>query len=141
MIYSVDDSGSSAVPDDRCHIAATAGVAGHGDRVHTVTPPGRTGPDFTELGAGEIGGLTLVSCLYKWSSAVLISTDVTLSGGADDWCGSSRCGKFEQGQTRRELTLTGGALPKNVFFGQVRTWSLVGTTRTLKESYWPEMTP
>jgi hypothetical protein len=45
---------------------------------------GRTRPNFTELGAGQIGGLTLVAGLYKWSSDVLISSDVTLSGGPND---------------------------------------------------------
>jgi hypothetical protein len=45
---------------------------------------GRTLPDFTELGMGQIGGLTLAPGLYKWSSDVLISSDVTLDGGPDD---------------------------------------------------------
>jgi hypothetical protein len=45
---------------------------------------GRTLPDFTELGAGEIGGLTLAPGLYKWGTSVLVSTDVTLSGGPND---------------------------------------------------------
>jgi len=41
---------------------------------------GRPLPDEVELGAGEIGGLTLVPGLYKWGSGVSITTDVTLSG-------------------------------------------------------------
>jgi len=45
---------------------------------------GRANPDFVELGAGNIGGLTLTPGLYKWSSAVVIPTDVTISGGPDD---------------------------------------------------------
>ena len=45
---------------------------------------GRVAPDFTELGAGEIGGLTLIPGLYKWATGLSISTDVTLSGGPDD---------------------------------------------------------
>ncbi|HBF47062.1 MAG TPA: hypothetical protein DDW91_11555, partial [Shewanella frigidimarina] len=45
---------------------------------------GRTLPDYTELGAGDISGMTLEPGLYKWSSGVLISTDVTLSGSAND---------------------------------------------------------
>ena len=45
---------------------------------------GRPSPDFIELGAGEIGGLTLAPGLYKWGTGVLISKDVTLSGGPDD---------------------------------------------------------
>ncbi|MEO8098479.1 MAG: ice-binding family protein [Acidobacteriota bacterium] len=43
---------------------------------------GRTIPDFTELGAGNISGRTLLPGLYKWSTGVLIdNTGVTLTGG------------------------------------------------------------
>jgi hypothetical protein len=44
----------------------------------------RTLPDATELGAaGEIGGLTIYPGLYKWSTAVNISTDITLDAKGD----------------------------------------------------------
>lgn len=45
---------------------------------------GRTLPDHTELGAGDISGMTLAPGLYKWGTSVLINTDVTLAGGPDD---------------------------------------------------------
>jgi hypothetical protein len=45
---------------------------------------GRTLPTATELGAGNIGGMTLAPGLYKWSTDVSIPTNVTLSGDADD---------------------------------------------------------
>ena len=46
---------------------------------------GRISPSvINELGAGAIGGMTLAPGLYKWSTGVLIATDVTLSGGAND---------------------------------------------------------
>ena len=45
---------------------------------------GRTLPDFTELGAGNIDGMTLVPGLYKWGTGVSIPTDVTLSGGPNE---------------------------------------------------------
>jgi hypothetical protein len=38
---------------------------------------GRSKPDFTELGAGNIGGMTLIPGLYKWGTGVKIPTDVT----------------------------------------------------------------
>ncbi|MBA3017423.1 MAG: DUF3494 domain-containing protein, partial [Desulfobacteraceae bacterium] len=45
---------------------------------------GRTLPDATELGAGDISGMTLAPGLYKWGTGVLItSVGVTLSGGAN----------------------------------------------------------
>jgi hypothetical protein len=46
---------------------------------------GRTLPDHTELGAGDITGMNLAPGLYKWSTGVLISAGgVTLTGGAND---------------------------------------------------------
>lgn len=42
---------------------------------------GRTLPDATELGTGNISGLTLVPGLYKWGTGVLINDDVILKGG------------------------------------------------------------
>jgi hypothetical protein len=76
---------------------------------------GRTLPDFTELGAGEIGGLTLVPGLYKWGTDVLITTDVTLNGGPNDvWIFQISGGITQASATR--VILTGGALPKNIFW-------------------------
>src|SRR5471032_3150673 len=45
---------------------------------------GRITPDFTELGTGNIGGMTLIPGLYKWGTGVFVPTDVTLSGGPND---------------------------------------------------------
>ena len=76
---------------------------------------GRTLPDFTELGAGEIGGLTLVPGLYKWGTDVLITTDVTLNGGPNDvWIFQISGGITQASATK--VILTGGALPKNIFW-------------------------
>jgi hypothetical protein len=45
---------------------------------------GRSNPNFLNLGAGNIGGKTLKSGLYKFTSAVVIPTDVTISGSSTD---------------------------------------------------------
>lgn len=45
---------------------------------------GRSLPDATELGAGNISGLTITPGLYKWGSGVLFTSEVTLSGGPND---------------------------------------------------------
>jgi hypothetical protein len=87
---------------------------------------GRTIPDFTGLGAGEIGGLTLVPGLYKWGTDVLISSDVTLNGGPNDVWIFQIAGKITQANGTK-IHLTGGALAANVFwqaFGDVT----IGTT-------------
>jgi hypothetical protein len=87
---------------------------------------GRTTPDFTELGAGQIGGLTLVPGLYKWGTDVLISSDVTLSGGPNDVWVFQIAGKITQANGTK-IHLTGGALAANVFWQAFGDVSL-GTT-------------
>jgi hypothetical protein len=76
---------------------------------------GRPTPDFTELGSGDISGLTLVPGLYKWGTGVLISTDVTLNGGPNDVWIFQISGGITQASGARVL-LAGGALPKNIFW-------------------------
>lgn len=76
---------------------------------------GRLSPDFTELGAGEVGGLALAPGLYKWSTNLMLSTDVTLSGGPDDVWIFQVAGKLNQANSTR-VTLAGGALAKNIFW-------------------------
>lgn len=76
---------------------------------------GRVTPAFVELGAGEIGGLTLVPGLYKWTSAVTVTTDVTLSGAANDVWIFQIAGDLTVADTKRMIVL-GNARPKNVFW-------------------------
>ena len=87
---------------------------------------GRVFPDFTELGAGEIGGLTLQPGLYKWATGLLITTDVTLTGGPDDVWIFQVAGTMNQANGTR-ITLAGGARPKNIFW-QVAGAVTLGTT-------------
>ena len=86
---------------------------------------GRLSPDFTELGAGEIGGLTLAPGLYKWATGLLITTDVTLSGGPNDVWIFQVAGTLNQANSTR-VTLAGGALAKNIFW-QVAGAVTIGT--------------
>jgi len=84
----------------------------------------------TELGAGNIGGMTLAPGVYKWSSGLLLPSDVTLSGSSTDlWI-------FEIAKTLTvsdgaKVTLAGGALPQNVFW-QVAGAVDIGTTAHLE---------
>src|SRR5450759_2467465 len=87
---------------------------------------GRTLPDFTELGTGEIGGLTLVPGLYKWGTDVSISTDVTLSGGPNDVWIFQIAGTLNEAAGKK-VTLIGGALPQNVFWQSAGAVA-IGTT-------------
>lgn len=83
-------------------------------------------PDFTEVGAGNIGGMTLPAGTYKWGTGVLIPTDVTLNGGANDVWIFQIAGGITQASAAR-VVLTGGALPKNIFW-QVADVVDIGTT-------------
>lgn len=91
---------------------------------------GRSLPDFTELGAGNISGLTLVPGLYKWGTGVLAVTDVTLSGGANDIWIFQVAENLIVGNAVT-FTLSGGALAKNVFW-QVAGQATLGTTSSFK---------
>src|ERR1035437_395715 len=83
---------------------------------------GRTAPaPITELGAGNIAGMTLTPGLYKWSTGVTIPSDVTLSGGANDvWIFQIAQGLTVSSATK--VNLSGGAQASNVF------WAVAGAT-------------
>jgi hypothetical protein len=76
---------------------------------------GLTLPDYTELGSGYIGGMTLASGLYKWSSGVTISTDVTLSGSPNDVWIFQIAGNLSIA-TSTSVLLSGGAQARNIFW-------------------------
>ena len=54
-----------------------------GDMELAFTDAAGRAPDVTELGAGNIGGMTLAPGVYKWGTGLLIPTDVTLSRQRD----------------------------------------------------------
>jgi hypothetical protein len=82
--------------------------------------------DYTELATGNIGGMTLPPAVYKWSTGVIIPTDVVLSGGPNDvWIFEIAQDLVMSSGTR--ITLSGGALPQNVFW-QVFGIVDIGTT-------------
>jgi Ice-binding-like len=122
-VYTVD-----AVGPLPCKVTdATLLTAAVGDMEFAYTDAaGRTSPNFTELGAGEIGGLTLAPGLYKWGTNVSISTDVTLSGGPNDVWIFQVAGTLKEANAKR-VTLAGGALAKNIFW-QVAGVVTIGTT-------------
>jgi hypothetical protein len=114
-IFGVDaayvGNGNQACYSDDMTLAGNAVL----DEGTAFTDAAGRAPDYTELGAGNIGGLNLAPATYKWSTGVLIPSDVTLTGGANDvWI-------FEiaQGLTVNSgvhITLAGGALAKNIFW-------------------------
>lgn len=87
---------------------------------------GRPTPDFLALGTGNIGGKTLTPGLYKWTNTVTVPSNVTISGGADDVWIFQVAGNLTVSNAVN-VTLTGGAQAKNIFWQVAGTVSL-GTT-------------
>ena len=87
-------------------------------------------PDYTELGAGNIGGRNLGPATYKWGTGLSIPTNVTLTGGANDvWIF-----QIAQGLSVApgvQIILAGGALPQNIFWATFAAADL-GTTSKFK---------
>jgi len=72
-------------------------------------------PDFLNLAAGAIGGLTLEPGLYKWTSTVTIPTNVTLAGSADAVWIFQVSGDLKL-SAAKQMILSGGARAANVFW-------------------------
>jgi hypothetical protein len=83
-------------------------------------------PDYTELASGDISGYNLSPATYKWGTGVMINSNLTLTGGANDvWIF-----QIAQGITVAsgvQVILAGGALAKNIFWPTSGVASL-GTT-------------
>jgi len=97
-----------------------------GDMQLAFTSAAARAPDLTELNDGNIGGMTLLSGVYKWGTSVLIPTSITLDGNATDvWI--FQIANDLNVSNGVNVTLAGGALPKNVFW-QVSGAVSIGTT-------------
>lgn len=97
-----------------------------GDMDTAFTDAAGRAPNVTELGAGNISGMTLGVGVYKWSTGLLLATDVYLNGSATDVF------IFEVAQSVTvdsavKIHLTGGAIASNVFW-QVSGQVNIGTT-------------
>jgi hypothetical protein len=123
IIYTVDAAGPLPCrTTNATYLTAAIGDMG----IAYSDAAGRSIPDSTELGAGQIGGLTLAPGLYKWSSNVLISNSVTLSGEPNDVWIFQIAGELNQASATKVI-LAGGALSKNIFW-QVASGVAIGTT-------------
>ena len=86
-----------------------------GDMQLAFTDAAGRAPDVTELGAGNVGGMTLERGVYKWGTGLPIPTDVTLKGSATDvW--TSRLPRISRSAARRKSYSPAARLPKNVFW-------------------------
>ena len=69
----------------------------------------------TNVGAGTLTSLTLTRGVYEWGTAVTIPTNLTLNGSATDVWILKVAGTLDMAAAKNVI-LTGGALPKNVFW-------------------------
>jgi hypothetical protein len=97
-----------------------------GDMELAFTDAAGRAPDVVELGAGNIGGMTITPGVYKWGTALLIPSNVTLTGKTTDvWI-------FQIAQNLTvsnavKIVLADGARSKNIFW-QVAGYVDLGTT-------------
>ena len=111
-IYTVDAAGPLPC---RLTDATRLGIAVLDMQAAYTDAAGRINPDFLNLGAGNIGGLTLTPGLYKWTSALIIPADVTISGGPDDVFIFQVDGTMIM-SSAVIVTLSGGVQAKNIFW-------------------------
>jgi hypothetical protein len=110
-IYSVDAAGPACKVTDASMLTSAVSDM----QTAYTDAAGRSNPNFLNLGAGNIGGQTLTPGLYKWTSAVVIPTDITISGGPNDIWIFQVAGTLIM-SSAVNVTLTGGAQAKNIFW-------------------------
>ncbi|HYV95391.1 MAG TPA: ice-binding family protein [Chitinophagales bacterium] len=122
-IYTVDAAGP--LP---CRVIHASGLTTAINDMQTAytDAKGRSNPNFLNLGAGNIGGTTLTTGLYKWTSAVTIPTDITIAGGPNAVWIFQISGTLKV-SSAVHVTLSGGAQAKNIFW-QVAGAVTLGTT-------------
>ncbi|WP_373184761.1 ice-binding family protein [Halopseudomonas sp.] len=90
---------------------------------------GRSNPTATEVGAGNIGGLTFTPGLYKWGTEVSASSDFSFDGGANDVWIMQISQDLLLGSDVA-VQLSGGARAQNIFW-QVAGQATLRTGATL----------
>ena len=81
----------------------------------------RKNPNVIELGTGNIGGKIIAPGLYKWSTPVNVTKNVTISGGKNDIWIFQIAGTLDI-SSGKQVILKGGAQAKNIF------WQVAGAT-------------
>jgi len=109
-IYAANYSGTTA---SILTIAVNDMIKAYGDTASRIIP------DSVNTGAGELGGKTIIPGIYKWNSAVSITTDLTLNGGPNDVWIFQINGALSL-PAAIKVKLTGGAQPGNIF------WQIAG---------------
>ena len=124
-IYAVDASGpaGSRINPALLQTAKSDLTTAYNDAAGRTPIP--SGP-FLNPGAGNIGGMNLISGLYKFTSTAMITgSDLTLTGGPDDVWIFQIASDLQVGSGIKVI-LAGGAQPRNIFW-QVGTSAVIET--------------
>ncbi len=121
-LFASDYAGTaSSTRDTPAELTAAVGnmMTAYNDAKDRITP------DETDLGGGEIGGMTLAPGLYKFNSVLSMGSDVYLNGDANDvWIFQATGITMASGI---KIHLPGGALPQNIFWQSNSTATLDST--------------
>jgi hypothetical protein len=111
-IYTVDSAGP--LPCQIVDPGLLSLVVGDGHTAWHVARDARPA-DFSEVGSGNIGGMTLAPATYRWSTGVQIPANLTLSGGPNDvWIFVIETDLVVGPGV--QIVLAGGAVPQNIFW-------------------------
>jgi len=121
-IYSVDAAGPACRITNASRLTTAVGNM----QTAYTDAAGRSNPNFLNLGAGNIGGKTLKAGLYKFTTDVIIPTNITISGSSTDVWIFQVAGTLNVSSAVR-ITLAGGAQAKNIFW-QTSGAVTLGTT-------------
>ncbi len=121
-IYSVDAAGPPCKVTNSSRLATAVGDM----QTAYTDAAGRPNPKYLNLGAGNIGGKTLKPGLYKWTSALVIPTDITISGNNNHVWIFQVAGTLTM-SSGVKIILSGGAQARNIFW-QTSGKVILGTT-------------
>ena len=110
-VFSVDAAGPACITTSATMLTSAIGDM----QIAYTDAAGRNTPDYVNLGAGTIGGKTLLPGLYKFTSSVNIPTDITISGSSTDIFIFQVAGTLKMSSAVKVI-LEGGAQAKNIFW-------------------------
>jgi hypothetical protein len=124
-IYTVDATGPAGSVIDPALLTRAKGDLTTAFNDAAGRTPIPSGPQLNP-GAGNIGGMTLIPGLYKFTGTAMITgSNLTLSGGPDDVWIFQIASDLQVGNSI-QIILAGGAQPRNIFW-QVGTSAVIGT--------------
>ncbi len=121
-IYTVDSAGSPSCRQRNAESLLIQAVAdGHAAWNGALSLV----PDYTNVRAGNIGGINLPPAVYEWNTGVQIPANLTLTGGPNDvWIFLIELDLIVSPGV--QIILAGGALPQNVFWQTVVNGVAIG---------------